>query len=80
MKVMKKYFKVVLCFLAFAVCSFLLAFSPTITAVTAMNYAVANYNVVINSIKMPTNVVDVSSNNKFLIPLLNTALNGNCEK
>ena len=35
MKTMKKYFKVILCFLAFAACSFLLAFSPTVSAVYA---------------------------------------------
>ncbi len=71
MKTMKKYFKVAICFLAFAVCSFLLAFSPTMTAMAAIDYTLANYNLAINSMRMPTSVINASSSNaKFLIPLL----------
>lgn len=72
MKTLKKYFKVILCFMAFAVCSFLFAVSPTISAVSAMNYTVEQYNVVINSIKMPTTKLDLSKNptQKFIIPLI----------
>ena len=73
MKTLKKYFKVILCFMAFAVCSFLLTVSPTFSAVSAaMDYTAAQYNVVINSIKMPTTKLDLSKNpqQKFAIPLI----------
>ena len=39
MKVLTKYFKVVLCFMAFALCSFMFAFTPTLTAVQAAEMA-----------------------------------------
>lgn len=68
MKVIKKYFKVVLCFMAFAVCSFLLAFAPTMSAYASLNYVKANYNLAINSIKMPK-VVDAETEG-LKIPLL----------
>lgn len=75
MKTMKKYFKVAICFLAFAVCSFLLAFSPTMTAMAAIDYTMANYNLAINSMRMPTTVVNASNPNaKFWIPLLDKSI------
>ena len=71
MKVLKKYFKVVLCFMAFALCSFMFAFTPSISAAMAVNYTIAPYNAAINAIKMPTTEVDYSKTGaKFRIPLL----------
>ncbi|MBR2970007.1 MAG: hypothetical protein IKC49_03020, partial [Clostridia bacterium] len=73
MKTIKKYFNVAICFLAFAVCSFLLAFSPTMTAIAAIDYTMANYNLAINSMKMPTDVIDASVDGaEFLVPLLDS--------
>ena len=81
MKVMRKYFKVVLCFMAFALCSFMFAFSPTLTAHAALNYTIDNYILAINSIKMPRKTVDVSQAQPFEIPLLTqTGTNANFEK
>ena len=78
MKVLSKYLKVALCFMAFALCSFMFAFTPTFTAVDAINYTVAGYDVAINALKMPTEVVDYSSKDPakkvFRVPLLKTAL------
>ena len=78
MKVLSKYLKVALCFMAFALCSFMFAFTPTFTAVDALNYTVAGYDVAINALKMPTEVVDYSSNdatkNVFRVPFLKTVL------
>ena len=71
MKGIKKYLKVILCFMAFAVCSFLLAFAPTLTAQAALEYAQAQYNIAINSIKMPTKLVDVEDGDTLNVPLLN---------
>ena len=75
MKVLTKYFKVVLCFMAFALCSFMFAFTPTLTAVQAAEMAMTGYNVAINAIKMPTEVVDYNTPGKdvFRVPLLQTA-------
>ena len=53
---MNKYFKVVLCFIAFIFCSFMVVLGPSISAVSAMEYTKAEYNLAINSIKMPTKV------------------------
>ena len=79
MKSLSKYLKVALCFMAFALCSFMFAFTPTLTAVDAINYAVAGYDVAINALKMPTEVVDYSSTdstrNVFRVPYLKTVLN-----
>lgn len=81
MKVMRKYLRVALCFMAFALCSFLLVFSPTLTAYANLEYAISNYDVAINAIKMPTKTVDVSNNDKFTIPLLkNEGYNSKFEK
>lgn len=78
MKVLSKYFKVALCFMAFALCSFMFAFTPTMTAVQALDLTIAQYNVAINAIKMPTEEVDYSSNdstiNEFRIPLLSGSM------
>ncbi len=71
MKTKKNYFKVAICFLAFAVCSFLLAFSPTMTAIAAIDYTLANYNLAINSMRMPITEVNANKDD-FLIPLLDT--------
>ena len=70
MKTLNKYFRIVLCFVAFALCSFLFAFAPTLTAYAALDFTAMNYNVAINSIKMPRTTVDVSKGEKLEIPLL----------
>ena len=76
MKVLTKYFKVVLCFMAFALCSFMFAFTPTLTAVQAAELLVADYNVAINALKMPTEEVDYNTPGKdvFKVPLLDSVL------
>lgn len=72
MKVISKYLKVAFCFLAFALCSFLLVSGPSIGAVEAgLSLAQTGYNVAINSINMPTKTVDASKNDELKIPLLN---------
>ena len=76
MKVVSKYFKVVLCFLAFALCSFMFAFAPTLTAVEVSAAAIEGYNVAINAIKMPTSEVDYNTPGKdvFKVPLLKSVM------
>ena len=74
MKVISKYFKVALCFLAFALCSFMFAFSPTYTAVQAAEMAIEGYNVAINALKMPTEEVDYEKGDEFIVPLLSKSL------
>ena len=66
MKTMNKYLKVVLCFIAFVICSFMVVLSPSIAAVSAMEYTEAEYNLAINAIKMPTKIN--AQENKFEIP------------
>ena len=68
MKILKKYFKVVMCFMAFALCSFLMVFAPTITVLAAES-SITNYAKSINSVQMPK-VVDVEKNESLTIPLL----------
>ena len=70
MKTIKKYLKVVICFVAFAVCSFLLAFGPTLSAQAALKYTSSEYNAAINALKMPTGEIDLSKGEKLTIPLL----------
>lgn len=70
---MNKYFKIILCFMAFAVLSFISAFSPVLTSF-AVDYTVESYNVAINSIKMPKSTVDVSNDEEFRIPLLSSSM------
>ena len=82
MKTIKKYFKVVLCFLAFAVSSILFAFTPTMSAVYAENSAAAFNDAVneIKSIKMQTRVNPSSkkeSEKQFLIPVAQNSFSGN---
>jgi len=77
MKVLSKYFKVALCFMAFALCSFMFAFTPTYTAVQAAEMAIENYKVAINALKMPTTEVNYENGDKFRIPLLSETINAN---
>ncbi len=74
MKVISKYFKVALCFMAFALCSFMFAFTPTYTAVQAAEMAIESYNVAINALKMPTEEVNYEEGDEFNVPLLAKAL------
>ena len=74
MKVLTKYFKVVLCFMAFALCSFMFAFTPTLTAVHAAEMAMAGYNVAINAIKMPTEEVNYENGDEFKVPFLSSSM------
>ena len=74
MKVISKYFKVALCFMAFALCSFMFAFTPTYTAVQAAEMAIESYNVAINALKMPTEEVNYENGDEFNVPLLSKAL------
>lgn len=68
MKVIKKYFKVVMCFMAFALCSFLMVFAPTMTALS-VEAAITDYARTINSVHMPKQV-DVENDGKLIIPFL----------
>ncbi len=74
MKVLSKYLKVALCFMAFALCSFMFAFSPTLTAVQAAEMAITGYNVAINALKMPTEVVNYENGDVFEVPLLASSM------
>ncbi len=77
MKQLIKYFKLTFCFLAFAVMSIVFAFSPVLTTYAAeLSYTIETYNAAINSIKMPKSTIDVSKNESFQIPLLETSLSG----
>ena len=67
MKVIKKYFKLVMCFMAFALCSFLMVFAPTMTAMATAS-SITNYAKEINSVQMKK-VVD--ANEGLVIPFLN---------
>lgn len=66
MKVIKKYFKVVMCFMAFALCSFLMVFAPTMTALS-VEAAISNYAKTINSVHMPK---QVDASKGLIIPFL----------
>ena len=79
MKVISKYFKVALCFMAFALCSFMFAFTPTYTAVQAAEMAIESYNVAINALKMPTEEVNYENGDEFNVPLLSKALGSSSE-
>ena len=73
MKSLKKYFKVILCFMAFAVASFLFAFAPTISSYAALQKAESNYNMAIKAVKMPRSTsVDSEGNQSLRVPLLKT--------
>ncbi len=76
MKVLSKYFKVALCFMAFALCSFMFAFTPTLTAVQAAELASISYEKALNALKMPIENVDYSKEgqDEFKVPLLNSVL------
>ena len=73
---MKKYFKVILSFMAFAFFSFIFAISPSLTTYAAMNNAKAGYNVALNAIKMPKNTINVKDGEKLEVPLLSNNWNG----
>ena len=75
MKTIKKYFKAILLFMAFAVCSVVFAFNPSLTTYAAMSYTYAGYNQVINSIKMPKTTVD-AQDEFFEVPLLSAGYFG----
>jgi len=67
MKTIKKYFKVVFCFLAFAICSLLMAFAPTMTAVSASSIALTEYKNALSALNMKKSV---KAEDGLLIPLL----------
>lgn len=68
MTFIKKYFKVILCFMAFALVSLAFAFAPTYTALAASQTINASYKLAISGIKIKD--VDLNSDNKeFKIPL-----------
>lgn len=67
MKTIKKYFKVVFCFLAFAVCSLLMAFAPTMTVVSAASTALNEYKNALEAISMPKSI---EAEEGLKIPLL----------
>ena len=80
MATFKKYFKLIMSFIAFAVMSFIFAVSPVFTTYAAMNYestmnyAVATYNLFMNSIQVPKGTIDLSvEGEEFRIPLLNSS-------
>lgn len=73
MKTIKKYFKAILCLMAFAVASIMFAFSPVLTGYATISYLGGTYQQKIDAIKLPTRVVDrtKSTNNILKIPFLN---------
>lgn len=82
MRTTKKYFMFIISFLAFALISFIFAFSPIYTAYAAtemaMSATITNYELMINSVKIPNKDVDVSSEDpekrELKIPLLNAEM------
>ena len=79
MATFKRYFKLIISFIAFAVISFIFAVSPVFTSYAAtsydaIKYAVTNYKLAMNSIKMPKGTIDMSVEGKeFVIPLLSSS-------
>lgn len=67
MKVVKKYFKMALCFMAFALCSFFMVFAPTITAVAAQS-VVAQEVSGLSTIKSKKIKSEVNASEGLLIP------------
>lgn len=74
MKSFTKYFKVILCFMAFAVASFLFAFAPTLSSYAALQTSISGYNMAIKAVKMPRKAyVDEATGAQSLrVPLLQT--------
>ncbi len=74
MKSFTKYFKVILCFMAFAVASFLFAFAPTLSSYAALQTSISGYNMAIKAVKMPRKAyVDETTGAQSLrVPLLTT--------
>ncbi len=71
MKSIKKYFKVILCFMAFAFASLLFTFAPNVRTYAALNKAKTNYNMAIKAVKMPrATFVDANGNQSLRVPLL----------
>mgnify|MGYP002520997493 FL=1 len=71
MKSLKKYFKVILCFMAFAVASFLFAIAPTMGSFYALEKTSTDYNMAIKAVKMPRSTfVDAEKNQSLRVPLL----------
>jgi len=56
--------------MAFAICSFILAFSPSLIAFAATSYTFSEYSMAINAVKIPNKEVNVGEGDKFLVPLL----------
>lgn len=69
MKVLNKYFKAVLSFIAFAVFSFIFAINPSLSTYASLQYVSSDYDAVINAIKMPKKTIDAKQES-FDIPLL----------
>lgn len=67
MKVVKKYFKLALCFMAFALCSFFMVFAPTVTAVAAQSL-VAQEVAGLSTIKSIKIKSEVNASEGLLIP------------
>lgn len=71
MKSIKKYFKVILCFMAFAFASLLFTFAPNVRSYAALQQAKTNYNMAIKAVKMPRSTfVDEGGNQSLRVPLL----------
>lgn len=72
MKSLKKYFQVILCFMAFAVASFLFAFAPSVGSYAALNTTKESYNMAIEAVKMPrATYVDEEGKQFLRVPFLN---------
>jgi len=69
MKVISKYFKVVLCFLAFAMLSFVFAINPSMSTYGALSHGEDALISAIKAVKFPS-VVDATEDEEFLIPQL----------
>ena len=74
MKVISKYLKVALCFLAFAVLGFVFAINPSVSAYGALSHAEEAVLTALKAVKIPS-VVDATADEEFLIPQLNGASN-----
>ncbi|MBR6778969.1 MAG: hypothetical protein IKM43_02320 [Clostridia bacterium] len=71
MKVIKKYFKVALCFMAFAIMSFIFAFNPSIASFAAVEATGSAVITEFNALKLPTKFdVESSADGMLRVPLL----------
>ncbi len=79
MSTIKKYFKAIILFLAFAICSVVFALNPSLSTYATMSYTYDSYNQIMSTVKMPKAKINASKGEKLEIPLLNTYFDNSAE-